>query len=123
MKLYRLSTYLFGLLLVAFVVLGRQSAKAQTEFLTTSPKYEMRAVWLTTLNGLDWPKTLANGSAGSVERQKQELTAILDRLKAAGINTVLLQTRVRGTTIYPSAKEPWDGCLTGSPGRNPGYDP
>lgn len=123
MKLYRLSTYLFRLLLVAFVVLGRQSAKAQTEFLTTSPKYEMRAVWLTTLNGLDWPKTLANGSAGSVERQKQELTAILDRLKAAGINTVLLQTRVRGTTIYPSAKEPWDGCLTGSAGRNPGYDP
>ena len=123
MKFHRLSTYLFGLLLVAFVVLGRQSAEAQTEFLTTSPKYEIRAVWLTTLNGLDWPKTLSNGSSGSVERQKQELVKILDQLKAAGINVVLLQTRVRATTIYPSAMEPWDGCLTGTAGRNPGYDP
>ena len=123
MKFQRLSTYLFGLLLVAFVVLGRQSAKAQTEFLTTSPKYEIRAVWLTTLNGLDWPKTLSNGSSGSVERQKQELVRILDQLKAAGINVVLLQTRVRATTIYPSAMEPCDGCLTGTAGRNPGYDP
>ncbi len=91
--------------------------------LTASPKYEMRAVWLTTLNGLDWPKTLANGSASSMERQKQELTAILDQLKAAGINVVLLQTRVRSTTIYPSDLEPWDGCLSGTAGRNPGYDP
>ena len=123
MKFHRLSTYLFGLLLVAFVVLGRQSAKAQTDFLTPSPKYEIRAVWLTTLNGLDWPKTLSNGSSGSVERQKQELVKILDQLKAAGINVVLLQTRVRATTIYPSAMEPWDGCLTGTAGRNPGYDP
>ena len=123
MKFHRLSTYLLGLLLVAFVVLGRQSAKAQTEFLMTSPKYEIRAVWLTTLNGLDWPKTLSNGSSGSVERQKQELVRILDQLKAAGINVVLLQTRVRATTIYPSAMEPWDGCLTGTAGRNPGYDP
>ena len=123
MKFHRLSTDLFGLLLVAFVVLGHQSAKAQTDFLTTSPKYEIRAVWLTTLNGLDWPKTLSNGSSGSVERQKQELVRILDQLKAAGINVVLLQTRVRATTIYPSAMEPWDGCLTGTAGRNPGYDP
>ena len=123
MKFHRLSTDHFGLLLVAFVVLGHQSAKAQTDFLTTSPKYEIRAVWLTTLNGLDWPKTLSNGSSGSVERQKQELVRILDQLKAAGINVVLLQTRVRATTIYPSAMEPWDGCLTGTAGRNPGYDP
>jgi len=123
MKFHRLSTYLFGLLLVAFVVLGRQSAKAQTEFLTTSPKYEIRAVWLTTLNGLDWPKTLANSSSDSVERQKQELIRILDQLKTAGINVVLLQTRVRATTIYPSAMEPWDDCLSGTAGRNPGYDP
>ena len=117
------SKYRFLQLFILFSALCTLSATAQTEFLTTSPKYEIRAVWLTTLNGLDWPKTLSNGSSGSVERQKQELVRILDQLKAAGINVVLLQTRVRATTIYPSAMEPWDGCLTGTAGRNPGYDP
>ena len=80
-------------------------------------KYEVRAVWLTTIGGIDWPHSY------QTERQKQELTDMLDRLQQAGINMVLLQTRVRGTTIYPSAIEPWDGCITGTPGRSPGYDP
>ena len=47
---------------------------------------------------------------------------MLDQYQRAGINTVLLQTRVRGTVIYPSAYEPWDGCLSGIPGKSPGYD-
>lgn len=55
-------------------------------------------------------------------KQKQELIAILNRLQKAHINTVLIQTRVRGTMIYPSAYEPWDGCLSGFPGKSPGYD-
>ena len=79
-------------------------------------------MWLTTLNGLDWPKTKANTAAGR-ERQKEELCQILDKLQQANINTILLQTRVRGTTIYPSAIEPWDDSLTGTTGRDPGYDP
>lgn len=55
-------------------------------------------------------------------KAEKELTNILDRLQQAKINTVLIQTRVRGTMIYPSAYEPWDGCLSGFPGRSPGYD-
>ena len=87
-----------------------------------SPKREMRAVWLTTLNGLDWPKTRATNSQ-SRRQQQQELCQILDQLKALNINTILLQTRIRGAVIYPSAIEPWDGALTGTIGRDPGYDP
>ena len=85
--------------------------------LAQSPKHEVRAVWLTTLNGLDWP------SSTSPAVQKQQLETIIDRLKAGGINTVLVQTRIRATTLYPSAIEPWDACLTGTGGRHPGYDP
>ena len=33
-----------------------------------------------------------------------------------------VQTRIRATTIYPSQYEPWDGCLSGFPGKSPGYD-
>jgi len=95
---------------------------AQRPWLTESPKRELRAVWVTTLSGLDWPRTKAT-SASSIEQQKQELCRLLDQLQACRINTVLLQTRIRGSVIYPSAIEPWDQCLTGTYDKSPGYDP
>jgi uncharacterized lipoprotein YddW (UPF0748 family) len=86
------------------------------------PKHEVRAVWLTTLKSLDWPGVKAT-SPESIERQKQQFRDILDRLGRTHVNTILLQTRIRATTLYPSRLEPWDGCLTGKGGRSPGYDP
>ena len=87
-----------------------------------APKYEYRAVWLTVIENLDWPKNFAL-TPQSVENQKQELVAILDTLKAMKVNTVLLQTRVRGDLIYPSAIEPFSHLFTGVEGLSPGYDP
>ena len=87
----------------------------------SQPKHEVRAVWLTTIGGIDWPHSYAQ-SARSIDKQKDELRHILDQLQQVGINTVLLQTRVRGTMIYPSTYEPWDGCLSGFPGKSLGYD-
>ena len=92
-----------------------------TTALLAQPKYEVRAVWLTTIGGIDWPTTYAHDGMG-ISTQQQQLCQMLDRLKAVNVNTVLLQTRVRATTIYPSDLEPWDGCLSGKPGRSPGYD-
>ncbi|MCD8290838.1 MAG: family 10 glycosylhydrolase, partial [Prevotella sp.] len=86
------------------------------------PKYEVRAVWLTTIGGLDWPHNYAQNQT-SIDWQKKELTDLLDKLKEANINTVLLQTRIRGTVIYPSNIEPWDGAFSGKPGVSPNYDP
>ena len=80
-------------------------------------KHEVRAVWLTTIGGIDWPQSK------SAAQQKQEMTRILDQLQLANINTVMIQTRVRASTIYPSDIEPFDLCLTGTHGRSPGYDP
>ena len=85
------------------------------------PKREVRAVWLTTIGGLDWPHNYAQGER-SMAKQQAELQTMLDQLQAAGVNTILLQTRIRGTVIYPSDYEPWDGCLSGVPGTSPGYD-
>ena len=87
-----------------------------------SPKYEYRAVWLTTIENLDWPRTQVKRPA-DIEKQKAELVGILDSLQAMHINTVLLQTRVRGDVIYPSSIEPFSHVLTGVSGRSPGYDP
>lgn len=91
-------------------------------FFAPQVKEELRAVWLTTVMGLDWPKTYANSPA-TIAKQKKELTDILDKYVEANINTVLLQTRIRGSVIYPSKIEPWDDCLTGTAGKSPGYDP
>jgi hypothetical protein len=101
---------LWSLFVLLFLCIGTQARQ-------TLPKHEIRAVWLTTIGGIDWPHTY------QAEAQKAELQKTLDKLRQAGINTVLLQTRVRGTTIYPSAIEPWDGCITGHPGQAASYDP
>lgn len=90
-------------------------------FQTGQPLHEIRAVWLATIGGIDWPHSYARYGNGEKTQQK-ELCTILDQLVDAGINTVMLQCRIRGTVIYPSAMEPWDGCLSGKPGESPGYD-
>lgn len=112
------------ILIIIYCLLLPIGAKAQLEsaFFPSTPKHEVRAVWLTTLYGLDWPKTKATNAA-TRQRQQKELCDILDQLKACGINMVVLQTRVRGSVIYPSQIEPWDVALTGKYDGNPGYDP
>ena len=89
-------------------------------FLPTSaqPKHEVRAAWVTAVYGLDWPRTRAT-TPQTIRKQKEELTDILDKLKAANFNTVLFQTRTRGDVLYTSAIEPFNSILTGKTGGNP----
>lgn len=118
----------FFLLLFIYIVSlgtihGQTFSASGVQFVSVeAPKHEVRAMWVTTIGGLDWPRTYAQNTEASINRQKKELSNLLDKLRASGINTVLLQTRVRATTIYPSSYEPWDGCLSGKPGVSPGYD-
>ena len=92
------------------------SFKAQAQ-----PKNEIRATWLTTIYGLDWPTVKATSPA-SISKQKAELCKILDELKTANFNTVLLQTRLRGDVIYPSSIETYNETMSGKEGCSPGYD-
>lgn len=102
-------------LLFLFLTLSLTPAGAQ-------PKYEVRAAWVTTVYGLDWPQTKATTPAG-IRRQQEELIEILDKLKAANFNTVLFQTRTRGDVLYKSSIEPYNSILTGKVDGDPGYDP
>ncbi len=88
--------------------------------LATSPKYEMRAVWICTNWALDWPSQPVK-RASDQAKQQAELIAILDELQAMGINTVFFQARTRGEVFYASQYEPWATVLSGKSG--PGYDP
>lgn len=79
---------------------------------------EMRAAWVSSVYNLDWPKTKNNAS-----KQKQELTQLMDKLKGCGINTIVLQVRPESDALYKSSINPWSKYLTGTQGKNPGYDP
>jgi len=68
------------------------------------------------VKSLDWPHSK------NADKQQKELCLMLDQLREAGVNMVLMQTRVRATTIYPSKLEPWDVGVAGAYGRSPGYD-
>lgn len=109
------------------VLLPNIQSVAQCENYTLSdalstPKYETRAVWITTLSGLDWPRNKAQSKDG-IRKQQEELCQQLDAFKAANFNTILLQVRLRDDVIYPSKKEIFAESLTGTLGKDPGYDP
>jgi len=89
---------------------------------TSQVKHEIRAVWLTTNFGLDWPQQVG-GYAVDAEQQKHDLILLLDKLKEANINVVFLQTRMRGDVIYQSAIEPWSKYVLPKGRSTPGYDP
>ncbi len=85
----------------------------------TPPKYEFRAAWVATVNNIDWPSRPGLGAG----QQKQEAITMLDMLQKNGINAVIFQGRPAGDAFYPSELEPWSRYLTGTPGKDPGYDP
>ncbi len=87
-------------------------------FPSEPPATEVRAVWLTTNYGLDWPHNKTD-----VSRQKKELIAILDNLQRHHFNTVLFQVRARGEVFYDSKIEPMSSLIvSGGYGRS-AFDP
>ena len=86
------------------------------------PKHEFRATWLATVTSIDWPKTKAKDDASRLNQQ-QELTTILDKLQAGNMNACYLQVRSLCDAMHKSSYEPWSAALTGTRGKDPGYDP
>jgi uncharacterized lipoprotein YddW (UPF0748 family) len=68
---------------------------------------EMRGVWITRF-------------AFSTQAQ---LEAVIDNAADAHFNAVFVQIRGEGDAYYNSAYEPWSRRLTGTLGRDPGWDP
>lgn len=93
-----------------------------TSIFAQQPKHEFRATWLATVSGIDWPQTKATSSS-TRETQKKELTDILDKMKAGNMNAVCMQVRSLCDAMYKSSYEPWSVSLTGTRGKDPGYDP
>jgi uncharacterized lipoprotein YddW (UPF0748 family) len=80
------------------------------------PKHEVRAVWISTASG-DWP------SSTKRDEQQRSLIEIFETVKNHNLNTIFFQVRPRGNTYYRSEIEPWASHLTGTTGKDPGWDP
>ncbi len=89
--------------------------------LIAQPKQEFRAVWIATVDNIDWPSK--KGIA--VDSQKAEFIRLLDLHKQNGMNAVIMQVRPATDAFYPSAYEPWSEWLSGVQGKPPSpyYDP
>lgn len=87
-------------------------------FSSEPPIIEVRAVWLTTNYGLDWPHNRSN-----TETQKKELTDILDSLERYNFNTVFFQVRSRGEVYYNSKVEPMSTLIASPRPGFPAFDP
>ena len=81
---------------------------------------EMRGVWLSTVNNLDWPEV---GSYNNNKMQQELLKEKLDFIEDNNMNTVFFQVRPMGDALYESEYSPWSKYLTGELGKDPGYDP
>ena len=86
------------------------------------PKHEFRATWLATVQNIDWPKTIVTSNS-TREQQKKELTDILDKMVAGNMHACFMQVRSLCDAMYKSSYEPWSTALTGTRGKDPGYDP
>ncbi|WP_447641009.1 MULTISPECIES: glycoside hydrolase family 10 protein [Chitinophagaceae] len=83
----------------------------------TIPKKEMRAVWMATAYGLDWPQSIYDVAA-----QKQQYIDYLDKFKSLNINAIFVQIKGMGDAFYSSPYEPWSAAITGTRDKDPGYD-
>lgn len=106
--------YLLGVALLLMGIFGQ--AKAQLP-----PKREFRAVWIATVENIDWPSRRGL----PVETQKQEFINLLDKHQRNGMNAVIVQIRPAADAFYDSPFEPWSEYLSGIQGQapNPYYDP
>lgn len=86
--------------------------------MSSGVKREVRSVWMATVWALDWPS-----STSSTTAQKKEMVKYLDVLQKNNFNAVYFQVRTMSDAFYKSSYEPWSSYLTGTRGKDPGWDP
>lgn len=84
-----------------------------------NPKRELRAVWIASVNNIDWPTR--TGAPADV--QQAEFISQLEETTEMGMNAVVVQIKPTADSFYPSEYGPWSEYLTGVQGGDPGYDP
>lgn len=85
-------------------------------------KREFRSVWIATVTNIDWPSEKGS-SASVIASQKNELVAYIENMERMNLTTICFQVRSVCDAMYKSSYEPWSSYLTGTRGKDPGWDP
>jgi len=86
----------------------------------------LRGAWISTVVNIDWPSPETKKIADDTERikkSKSEMIAILDRAVELKLNAVFFQVSPEADAFYKSNIVPWSRYLTGTFGKDPGFDP
>ncbi len=111
----------FCLIIYAFLSGCSKKVTQQVISKPAGPKREFRAVWVATVDNIDWPSRKGLSS----DTQQQDFRTLLDKQKSYGMNAVLVQVRAAADAFYARSKEPWSEWLSGEQGKapDPYYDP
>lgn len=107
--------------LAGFAAWAAPSGYNPAALVPPEPTREFRAMWIATVNNIDWPSK----PGLTVRQQQAELLALLDRAVQLRLNAVIFQVRPACDALYASRYEPWSEYLTGRMGQAPSpfYDP
>lgn len=87
---------------------------------TSYPRTEFRGLWTASVLNIDWPSK----PGLSIDAQRAELRSLLDLAVKRNLNSVMLQVRPSADRMFRAETgEPWSKYLTGTQGKDPGYDP
>lgn len=80
---------------------------------------ELRGVWVSSVYNLDFPSK----KGMDMKAFKKEYIELLDNVESLNMNSIIFQVRPKMDAFYPSKLNPWSEFLTGSEGKDPGWDP
>jgi uncharacterized lipoprotein YddW (UPF0748 family) len=92
---------------------------ALPRFANVEHSRDFRAAWIATVFNINWPSAPTVPAA----TQKAQLLSMLDKPQALNTNVVAFQVRPESDALYRSTIDPWSRFLTGTSGRDPGWDP
>lgn len=115
-KIMKKALKIYALALTALVAAPDMQAGTKT------PKREFRSTWFTTHVNIDWPRQKGSSSA-IINQQKADLLNYLDGFVKMNLNGICFHVRAQCDAVYKSSYEPWSAVMTGTRGKDPGWDP
>ncbi|MDF2906332.1 MAG: putative secreted protein [Herbinix sp.] len=110
--------FTLAILLLVFLPAGRMSAQE------INKDEEFQAVWISYLEFLDRLKDPKTGKTGfTEERFHKVIDEMFDNVAKMNMNAVVVHVRPYGDAMYPSKYFPWSKYISGTQGKNPGFDP
>lgn len=76
----------------------------------------IRGVWVSNVANIDTPKTI------NAEEYKDYLVKMIANIASYNINLIVFQVRPTSDAYYKSKLNPWSRFITGTEGKDPGFD-